>query len=241
MKTLALSIVILMLFSQTKAEGEGFGEIQRVEFNVKLEDDKVVIEQQGQRYEYPSKEKTYAGIKKVEKADLNGDGIEEYIIAAQLQETEIYYPDGHRVELPMTIYGTTIICEQHPGWSGELFVVGQLSPGKIWPGFELLDVDGDKMLDVMAIGYTYGHWKQIQIASWKEGRYLYLWNKGGGRYTSEHTYSEREDGTPQIKVGYPISDKVGKKQAYVIDEWEMWVFDGTEFVEDDDDDEKLDD
>ncbi|MDP8259327.1 MAG: hypothetical protein P9L90_07935 [Candidatus Aadella gelida] len=233
MRGLVLIIVVLTAFSSIKAEGAGFGEIQRVEFNVTLEEDIVVIEQQGKRYEYPPKEKSYAGIKKVEKGDLNGDGVDEYIISAQLQETEIYYPDGQRTELPMTVYGTTIVCEQHSGWPEQLFVVAQLSPGKIWPSFKLLDVDGDKTLDLMAIGYTYGHWKQLQIASWKNGRYIYLWNKGGGRYTSEHTYSVREDGTPQIKVGYPISDKVGKKQAYVIDDWEMWVFDGTEFVDED--------
>ncbi|MBU1083607.1 MAG: hypothetical protein ABIG55_00980 [Candidatus Omnitrophota bacterium] len=212
-------------FSQEEPE-----DIQKAEFSVRKEGEIIVIEQNEQRYEYPSSKREYAGIKKVEKADVNGDGVEEYIIAAQLQETEIIYPSGRKKELPMSTYGTTLICEYRPVWGETLIVMGQMSPGKIWPSFKILDVDGDGIKDVMAIGYTYGNWQQLQIASWQNGGYAHIWNKGGGRYTTEHAYSVDEKGRPTIKVGYPTSSEGVKKQQYIIDEWETWVWDGSKFI-----------
>jgi len=229
-------ILFIVMISMTRGEvargamaqkKEEVGDFKRAKFIVKKVGEKIIIEQKGNIYEYPTSKKEYAGIKKVERKDLNGDGIPEYIIAAQLQETEISYPNGKKTELPMSIYGTILICE---AGEDELFIAGQMSPGKLWPAFKFIDLDNDGLEDVLGIGYTYGHWQQIQICSWQNGRYVYLWNKGGGQYATEHTYSVNKDGIPQIKIGYPTPAKGKKKQDYVIDEWVIWVWDGSQFV-----------
>ncbi|MFH1837104.1 MAG: hypothetical protein ABH862_03195 [Candidatus Omnitrophota bacterium] len=225
-KTTFLIVLVFLITHNAEADQKTYSEIKQTKFTIRKEGQKIIIKQNERIYEYPTSSKEYDGIKKVEKADLNGDGIEEYIISAQFPEQEMFYPDGKMVELSMTVRGMTIICED---WGESLSMVSKMIPGNVWPSFKILDVDGDGLNDVMAMGYTYGQWQQLQIVSWKDGKYVYLWQQGGGKYTTEQTYSVNEEGKPQIKVGYPTSIQTGAKQQYVVDEWVTWIWDGTRF------------
>jgi len=187
-----------------------------------IKGDVITLKQGDATYTYPSND-DYPGIVKVSQEDIDGDGINEYIIAMTHDEvisrTET---DEH--------FAVILICEKN---GNKLVTVFRIPIGHLNLDFVLADVNQDGIKDVIATAQMPANWATMQIVFWTGDEYKYLWEQAGSLEYSKQIFSINDDGIAEITTGYPPVKQGGGAFDYV-DEfiiWQTWVWNGEKFVE----------
>ena len=230
MKLLLLIILILLLIPSF-VYAEVVREYQYPKITLELKANTIILKQKDNIYTYPSlKKDEYAGIKKVLREDLNGDGKKEYILAVQLEGIKSLNEDGSFEVLPKFPYAVVLIAEQREN-ENELDIQKQMVLGCGFPGFELADINKDGIKDVVASGWEPMNWSHLKIISWQDDKYVFLWDKGERDLITEQSFGINENGNAQNKVGSPrYIESEGMFDGYKPQGWEIWTWDGDKFV-----------
>jgi hypothetical protein len=221
---LLLVVIIVFLFSLFAYSEEPY--YQYPKLALYLKGDKIVLEAGPTIYTFPPANKDeYAGIKKVIQEDVDGDGEKEFIISVQQVGVNLVRLNNEVEELPNLPYCCILVCKQR---GTALAIQCQMAVGQNSPDFQLADVNKDGIKDVIASGFEIPHWRHLKIASWKNGKYAFLWDKGESESFVEQRFRMDKDGNAEIKVGVPKDSKIGWRFS---DEpaWEIWIWNGKKF------------
>jgi len=219
-----ISILALLIFPLGIYAAES--QYQYPELILYLDGDKITLEAGSTIYTFPpAKKNEYAGIKKVVREDVDGDGKKEFVISVQQVGATLVRSNDVVENLPDLPYCCVLICKQR---GDDLTIQCQMIVGQNSPDFQLADVDKDGIKDVIASGFEIPHWRHLKIASWKNGKYAFLWDKGENESFVEQRFRIDKDGNAEIKVGVPKDPETGWRFS---DEpaWEIWIWNGKKF------------
>jgi len=239
MKLLFLSIFIVLVLSISVYADELVENIEWADgriaknyysdFSLKTKGDKIILTTQDGEYVYPTDKDEYIGIKEVSHEDINNDGKAEYILAVQLKGSRMVYSDGTSAESPECPYAVVLIAEQR---GNKLDIQKEMVLGNDFPSFELVDINKDGIKDVIASGWELMNWSYLKIASWQNGKYILLWDRGADCSIVSQSFEINKNGDAQINVGFPryIESKGRFDEWYNAQEWETWIWNGKKFI-----------
>ncbi len=174
----------------------------------------ILLKYKNKIFRYPNPKNKYIGIKKVIKADINGDGEKEYIIGAQL-------PDNPNDKYSYAFGCVLIFSHKKEGfYPDKVFFVGDW-----FEDVRFFDINKDGVLDLVVEGNSGAHWSELRIVSYQNRKYVTLWNTGS---PSGAFFQVDKEGTAQVKIGIPL---LGEKKGWCYadePDWEIWEWDSKE-------------
>lgn len=180
---------------------------------IRLRESKIILSNGSNAYKFPTSENYKSdGIKKVLQEDVNGDGVKEYIIGAQLREGSAEAP-----------YSCVLIGKPT---GKKIDIQKQIVTGDYFGDVQLFDVNKDSIKDIVITGTSGMHYSDLAIIGWRNDKYETWWDTGS---PSGVFFETDKDGNAQIRIGVSLTEKQGWSYADK-PEWKIWKWQNDKFV-----------